>query len=81
MTLLKASRLVLARRLSRFIRRTLAGDIKGEASRHLICIGFLRLAISFKYFSRAFSFDKVRYNWPLAFGFIKGGYNCDNKGS
>jgi hypothetical protein len=60
--LLEAPRPVLARRLRRFSRRTLAGDTEGEGRRHLIRIGFPRSAISFKYFSRAFSSDRVRYS-------------------
>jgi hypothetical protein len=71
MTPLEVPRPVLARRLGRFIRRTLAGDTKGEAGRNLIRTGFPRSDISFKYFSRAFSSDGVRYSWSSAFASLE----------
>ena len=41
--------------------------LKARAGRHLIHTGFPKSAISFKYFSRAFSSNGVRYYWPWAF--------------
>jgi hypothetical protein len=38
--------------------------LKAREGRYLICTGFPRLAINFKYFSRAFSSNRVRYYWP-----------------
>ena len=67
MTLLEAPRPVLARRLGCFIRRTLAGDTEGEGRQALDSHRIpevTQVAISFKYFSRAFSSDGVRYCWP-----------------
>ena len=83
MTPLEAPRLVLARRLGCFIRRTLAGDTEGEGRQALDSHRIpevTQVAISFKYFSRAFSSDGVRYSWPWPSLLSSAAHDRDNKG-